>query len=546
MVPLETLPDDARLWVFPATEPVCGEAAERLLARVDEFLGDWRAHGDPLTVGRAWRDDRFLVVAVDERTAPPSGCSIDALVRVLKELEGELGIALTDHVDVLHRAPDGAIRRDDRPTFARRARAGEVDLDTPVFDTTLTRLSALRQGRFEVPVRDAWHRRAFFRSAVSVVALLAAAPLAWGAAGARATAQEPEPERAGFVTLLGQDTLVVERFQSSPGRVEADVLFRSPRVALGHYVLETDDGGLVRYHAELRPVGDEGSVRMETLEWNGRDYVLTVRTSEGEREQPWELGPWALPFVDQAHWPFDVALRRAVDRPDSAVAQTMFSGPRAVEYRLLRRGEGAWGFRHPSRGTSAAWVDDDGRLVSLDGRGTTRALLLERVDWMDIEPVARTFAGRPLGELSGRGESVASIDGATLSFDYGTPSRRGREIFGELVAFGEVWRTGANQATHFTTDRELLVDGELVVPPGAYTLFSIPQEAGAVLIINSETGQAGTAHDPAQDLGRVQMRRASLGEPVEVLCIDAMDMPVGGEIEIVWDRTRYWVPFVVR
>lgn len=161
-IEFDALPDDARLWVFAADRPVEGADAEVLLERVDRFLDGWNAHGHPLTGARRWDADRFLFVAVDERTAPPSGCSIDALHRVLKELEAERGMALTDHIDVLWRDGEGRVVRTSRPDFARLAREGVVDLDTPVFDTTLTRKAALRDA-FELPAGDAWHRRAFWR-----------------------------------------------------------------------------------------------------------------------------------------------------------------------------------------------------------------------------------------------------------------------------------------------------------------------------------------------------------------------------------------------
>lgn len=158
----DTLPEDARLWVFAADRPVAGDDAEALLARVDAFLDEWNAHGHPLTGARRWDEDRFLFVAVDERTAPPSGCSIDALHRVLKDFEAERRVRLTDHVDVLWRDDDGRVARASRPDFARRVQDGSVDLDTPVFDTTLTRKGALDDG-FEVPAGASWHRRAFWR-----------------------------------------------------------------------------------------------------------------------------------------------------------------------------------------------------------------------------------------------------------------------------------------------------------------------------------------------------------------------------------------------
>jgi hypothetical protein len=83
-VDINALPDDARVWVFAADRPVTGPAAERLLSAVDGFLDDWAAHGQPLTCGRDWREDRFLAIAVDQRDAHASGCSVDGLFRVLR------------------------------------------------------------------------------------------------------------------------------------------------------------------------------------------------------------------------------------------------------------------------------------------------------------------------------------------------------------------------------------------------------------------------------------------------------------------------------
>jgi hypothetical protein len=164
-VNFETLPDEARVWVFAADRPLEGAEADRLLETVDRFLHGWKAHGAPLTCAREWRYQRFLFVAVDERTAPPSGCSIDALVRSLKGLEAELGLALLDNDPVWFRH-GGELRRADRAAFRTLARTGEVGPDTVVFDNTLTRMGQLRGGGWERAAREAWHGRAFFPTAV--------------------------------------------------------------------------------------------------------------------------------------------------------------------------------------------------------------------------------------------------------------------------------------------------------------------------------------------------------------------------------------------
>ena len=146
---------------------------------------------------------------------------------------------------------------------------------------------------------------------------------------------------------------------------------------------------------------------------------------------------------------------------------------------------------------------------------------------------------------SGRDEVTAEIKGATISVDYGRPSKRERVIFGGLVPWGEVWRTGANKATHLETDRTLTF-ATLVVPPGEYTLYTIPEPDGGVLIFNRETGQSGTEYHPDQDLGRVEMAISTLPESVETFTMQVEETPTGGEIKLLWDTTAFTIPFTVQ
>jgi len=154
-VPFASLPDDARLWVFAAADPVTGPAAELLLAEVDRFLDGWAAHGAPLRAARDWRDDRFLAVAVDQSTAGASGCSIDGLFRALRALEPEIGTSLLGGGRVFWRDATGAVRAADRRRFAAAAGEGAVARDTPVFDTTVTTARQWRS-QFELPAQRAW------------------------------------------------------------------------------------------------------------------------------------------------------------------------------------------------------------------------------------------------------------------------------------------------------------------------------------------------------------------------------------------------------
>jgi hypothetical protein len=160
-VNFDELPGHARLWVFAAERELSTEERARFLATVDTFLDNWQAHRHPLVSARDFRYDRFLLVAADEQAAGVSGCSIDALVREIKQLEGALGVRLVDHGPVLFR-DGGRVVRVPRDEFATLARDGRVTPQTPVFDNTVTRVEDVRSGRWEGPASGSWHGRAFF------------------------------------------------------------------------------------------------------------------------------------------------------------------------------------------------------------------------------------------------------------------------------------------------------------------------------------------------------------------------------------------------
>ncbi len=121
--------------------------------------------------------------------------------------------------------------------------------------------------------------------------------------------------------------------------------------------------------------------------------------------------------------------------------------------------------------------------------------------------------------LSPPGEaSVKFDDGKTVTIKYSRPSMRGRKIFGELVPYGNVWRTGANAATSLTTDTALAIGGT-TVPAGNYTLYTVPGEKSWQLIVNKQTGQWGTKYDEGQDLARIPMKVSQLPSGLETFTI---------------------------
>ncbi len=127
---------------------------------------------------------------------------------------------------------------------------------------------------------------------------------------------------------------------------------------------------------------------------------------------------------------------------------------------------------------------------------------------------------------------------ANIQVTYGRPYVKGREIYGGLVPLGEVWRTGADEATTLETDRDLML-GSLHVPAGKYGLFTIPGESEWTLIVNTVHEQWGAfKYDESMDLGRVAMSVGPADETEQLtIGIDAEDGSANGTLSITWATT---------
>lgn len=388
----------------------------------------------------------------------------------------------------------------------------------------------------------------------------ATSPGASTVASGEAATSTDAADSAVFVTRLGVDTVAIERVVYMPRRVEADVLLRVPMTTRTRYVLDLSQAGQLTRLESQRTRPSVGSfVGRETIVRVG-DSLLVASEQTGRPEQSRTIAASdgrVLPFIDVVHWPLELALVRARAARQPQTVQPLLSGNRVTNFPIGDLGPDSMTITHPQRGTMRVRVDARGRLLALDAGATTRKLLVERRPWMSDDAIGvvatrwgeQDVAGRSLGALSGRAQLDATVAGARVGADYGTPSKRGRVIWGTLVPFGQVWRTGANQATHFTTDRDLVFGtgaDTLLVPAGRYTLFSIPEHDGGLLIISKQTGQAGTAYDPAHDLGRVRLTARPLAETVETFTIAATPEGAGGILRLQWDRTELIAPFRVR
>jgi hypothetical protein len=160
---------------------------------------------------------------------------------------------------------------------------------------------------------------------------------------------------------------------------------------------------------------------------------------------------------------------------------------------------------------------------------------------------------QPKTRISPQATITADIDGNNLKLVYSRPYSKDpksgeiRKIWGKLVPYGKVWRTGANEATLLTTAQPIVLGGT-EVPAGTYSLYTLPMEDGtAKLIINKQTGQWGTQYDQKQDLARIDLKKDTLDKTVDQFTMAIEPNPAGGGVlKMMWENTGYEVSFTVK
>ena len=381
--------------------------------------------------------------------------------------------------------------------------------------------------------------------------LFAAVPLA---------AQAP----AYIVTRLGTDTVAIERYTRSSDKLEGDMVLRNPRVRTIHYV------------ADLGPQGEIKSITATVRRPNtdltappamriAMQYGDTVAVMSVERN-----GTADTSAIGRKVYHGRVAPTFGVEPTSYGIFEQLLASARlgrdSVAYTLMSPGSGpttAIVLRRRAADTvtftstffpgwiEVAQVDSRGRINGVNSTATTIKTIAQRVPSLDFDGVVKDWAaievakGGQMGQMSPPDTTKATIGGANVVVAYSRPLKRGRVIFGNVVPWNQVWRTGANAATMFTTDKDL-VFGTTVVPAGKYTLWTLPTPTGAKLIFNSETGQWGTDYHSDKDFARVDLTSKQLSPPVDQFVIGVVPQGNGGLMRFSWDDREYAVPFTVK
>jgi hypothetical protein len=375
-------------------------------------------------------------------------------------------------------------------------------------------------------------------------------------------AQTPAPTY--IVTRLGVDTVAIERYTHTNDKLEGDLVLRYPRVRTLHYVAGLGPRGEIKTFSTtvVRPGTPTNAPPFMHMAATFADSVAVIKAERngqtdtsmaGRKIYHGAVAP-TLFTEPPAYGIYQQILSTAQPGADSVAYALVGPGGGPVPSIIIRR-HGADSVAFTSTffpgWTEVARLDSRGQITDIDASATTVKTVAQRVSALPFDNLVGAWAayeaahGGAIGQMSPPDTTRATVGAAHIAVAYSRPLKRGRVIFGNIVPWNEVWRTGANAATMFTTDRDL-VFGSTVVPAGKYTLWTVPTPTGAKLIINSETGQWGTDYHQDKDFARVDMATAKLAQPVDEFVIGVTPQASGGLLRMAWDDREYSIPFTVK
>jgi len=364
-----------------------------------------------------------------------------------------------------------------------------------------------------------------------------------------------------WVGTLGNDTSVVEESRQTGSRITGTIVNVAAGMLLQRYEADLDEAGRVRAFrswsvrdlAAPLPADQTPTVNVEI----GSDSIHVTRAGRNGPELI------AVPAIEGATPVFDaffsnpmalmdLALRQARDRGDGKLRLYYIGAKQVEDFPLTDAGGGVQAFpyylaRQYPMLTGARFLvtmGPDG-MTKFDAGETTFKIVTQPHPWSDPVALAASFKERRLGAggfntMSPPAKATGQVGGVDIEVTYGQPSRRGRNIFPDVVPFGDVWRAGANAATQVTFSADVMV-AETHVPAGSYSVWMIPGESADTLILNKATRIWGVMYDAEQDLARIPLKRDPMSPRVETLTYSITEESGRGTLALTWDDRRFSV-----
>ncbi|SDT68987.1 Protein of unknown function [Mucilaginibacter mallensis] len=368
-----------------------------------------------------------------------------------------------------------------------------------------------------------------------------------------ANAQKLHNLRGSLIYTLGPDTTAIGDFELKGNEFKLTVVSMSPYVNVSKLTgVFFSDGQLKRVEGNnYLPARDKDS-RVYNYRLNNDQDTTFIETGNGKRniirKYPVKimvannLGGDALVFMPALLANF------APEKIGDSIISSHIVFNSARKFIIKKTSSSKLLMGSAVMGMFTVFLDQNGRLQSVDGIGTSFNIKGTAGPYLNIDSVIaisiRHQQQHPKLAVINKLDSVkTTINGNHIKVVYSRPSVRNRVIFGEVVPWNRIWRTGADAATKISLSDPLYFNGKLL-PAGSYSIFTIPTPDGWTLIFNQQANIWGTEHNAAYDLLKIPIQTRYLDQPTEMLTFAIIPTGTnGGILSVSWDKLKALVNF---
>ena len=355
---------------------------------------------------------------------------------------------------------------------------------------------------------------------------------------------------ASFIAKLGTDTVIVETYNMLPNHLYGKAFLRYPEDQVGIFDFHFyPDGSIKHYSMSLmRPdssyvtssgtqgVYCENDTCTWFASWPGQS---TEYVNKRAAKQMDFIGGWT-PTLSLIEW----NCMRLIRSGKQSLPLTMINDYIGTRHVAISKGTNdTMIFGGDFLEYTKIKVTPDGQITAYDGTGTPWNYIATKHAPIDVDATAKRMSKKPkIGIPSPEVKVDFLIANDTIRLSYGRPSKRGRKIFGGIVPFDSVWRTGAGDPTTLTLPYNIYF-GKTLVPNGSYSMYTIPRTSGWTLIFNTDLKQWPTEPDRSKDFALIPLQVKKPAKQTEQFTITIEPSNEGGLLKFIWDETEAYASF---
>jgi hypothetical protein len=355
---------------------------------------------------------------------------------------------------------------------------------------------------------------------------------------------------ASFVAKLGTDTVIVETYNMLPNHLYGKAFLRYPEDQVGVFDFHFYPDGSIKHYSMsfMKPdssyvtsFGTQGIYcEKDTCTWfaswpGGQNEYVNKRAAKHMDF----IGGWT-PTLSLIEW----NCMRLIKSGKQSLPLTLINDYIGIRHVEISKGNGdTLIFGGDFLEYTKIKVTPEGQIISYDGTATPWNYIATKLEPINVDEVAKRMSKKPkVGIPSPEVEVDFLVANDTINLSYGRPSKRGRKIFGGIVPYDSVWRTGAGDPTTLTLPYNIQF-GKTLIPKGKYSVYTIPHTNGWTLIFNTELKQWPTEPNRSKDFALIPLQVKRPAKQTELFTIAIEPLKDGGIIKFIWDDTEAYASF---